>query len=440
MVSPSMRLKWYKRKDVQEAIVDAAQDREIAVKFGDSGFGKRPDVLKYPKDVFEFAKHGATSFHCSEELWSNPLNIVTGMRKKELDSLRIGWDLILDLDCPVLEFSQIAAKVLIDALKYYGIKNFSVKFSGNHGFHIGVPFWVFPESVKGFPVKDLFPEGPRKIASFLQERSREVFADKMLEFHSLNFISKKLKKPISSFLKNNVFDPYSVVSVDTVLIASRHLYRMPYSFNEKSGLVSVPIKPENILSFDKKDASFEKVVVDLKFLQKKDFKTDEAKRLFVEAFDSAYSEKTEEDFRKAEKKSNKYSVDAFSEIKEAISEDCFPPCIKNILKGLIDGRKRALFILINFLSSIGWDFEKMKEFLIEWNKRNEEPLRDSILFSQINFKLNKEAVLPPNCNNNAYMKEMQVCCPDGLCRKVKNPVNYAVFRNILLKKNRVKKD
>ena len=65
-------LRHYKRSDIQEAMVRAAEDKEIAVKYGDKGFGKRPDVLRNPRDVIEFAKNGATSFHCSEELWTNP--------------------------------------------------------------------------------------------------------------------------------------------------------------------------------------------------------------------------------------------------------------------------------------------------------------------------------------------------------------------------------
>ena len=37
--------------------------------------------LSYPRDVLEFAKNGATSLHCSEELWRNPLQVTTGMNK-----------------------------------------------------------------------------------------------------------------------------------------------------------------------------------------------------------------------------------------------------------------------------------------------------------------------------------------------------------------------
>ena len=52
-------LRHYKRPDIQKAMVEAAKDREVAIRYGDKGFGKRPDTLSYPKDVIEFAKQRA---------------------------------------------------------------------------------------------------------------------------------------------------------------------------------------------------------------------------------------------------------------------------------------------------------------------------------------------------------------------------------------------
>ena len=132
-------LQFYARKDIQKEILKDAKDREVSFKFGDKGFGKRPDVLQFEGDVFELAKQGVTSFHISEERWSNPLDLNTGMNRKDLDELRIGWDLILDIDGP-FEFSQVAAELLVDALKFHDIENLAVKFSGNKGFHLAIPF------------------------------------------------------------------------------------------------------------------------------------------------------------------------------------------------------------------------------------------------------------------------------------------------------------
>ena len=94
----STLLKYYKRPEIQQALVDAADKKEIAVSYGGTGYGKRPDALRYPKDVLEAVKQGATSFHCSEELWNNPLQITTGAKPEDLNAIRTGWDLILDID------------------------------------------------------------------------------------------------------------------------------------------------------------------------------------------------------------------------------------------------------------------------------------------------------------------------------------------------------
>ncbi len=421
----STLLKHYKRLEVQQALVQAADNKEIAVSYGGTGYGKRPDILKYPKDVLEAVKQGATSFHCSEELWKNPLQIVTGMRPEELNELRIGWDLILDIDCLELEYSKIAADLLVQALRHHGVQHLSVKFSGNHGFHIGVPFEAFPETVNGKPVKDLFPDGPRKIAAYLQEMIKEPLAQKLLEKDRPAIIAEKVKK--TDIIKQGKLDAFAVLSIDTVLIAIRHLYRMPYSLNEKSGLVSVVIKPEEIIAFDKKEAKPEKVMPKLIYLDRTKVIPGEAKKLFVQAFDYKTSQDARTELKVLTEKKE------YEPITDAVPEQYFPPCIQLISQGLKDGRKRALFILINFLTSCGWSYEKVENYLNEWNKKNSEPLREVLIQGQLRYhKMMKKKVLPPNCDNKAYMVDLGVCKPDGFCPKIKNPTNYAVAKQRMM--------
>lgn len=411
-------LKHYKREDVQRAILACAEDKEIAVKYGDRGFGKRPDVLKYPRDILEFAKKGATSFHCSEELWINPLSIVTGMKPKELNDLRKGWDLVLDIDCPELEYSKIAGYLLVEALRHYDVRNVSVKFSGNHGFHIAVPFEAFPDSVADTPLKDLFPDGPKRVAVFLQEKIRDVLAHKLLEKDSMEVIAEKVGKLSSELISNGTFDPFAVLDIDTILISPRHLYRMPWSFNEKSGLVSVVISPDEILSFDKSDAIPSRVSPSLPFLDRASVRRNEAKRLFIEAFDF------EPNIVQPEAKEE---VREFEPVGEAVPEEFFPPCIHLIKKGLEDGKKRAVLVLINFLSSAGWSVSMIEDYLKKWNENNPDPLRDVYIQGQLRyFKQQRKSPPPPNCDNKAYMIDMGVCKPDNFCARIKNPVSYAI--------------
>lgn len=431
MLDISTLLSYYKRKDVQEAILESAKHKEVTAQFN-SSFGKRPDVLSYSSDVIEIVKQGATSFHVSEELWKNPLHLDPSLNRKDLDELRIGWDLVLDIDCKWLEYSQIAADLLIRAIKHNGVKNVSCKFSGNHGFHIGVCFESFPEKVHESFTKDLFPEGPRKIAAYLKVMIAEHLANQILKLdNGVDGVIKKTGKTFKEIVKGNKFDPFSILSIDTILISSRHLFRMPYSFNEKSNLISTPINPDKVLEFNKILAKPENIRISkYKFLDRTNAIKNEAKKLIVESFD--YDPKKEEFKVKNEFK--------FEDIKEALPEQFFPPCIQFILRGLDDGKKRALFVLVNFLTSVGWDYEKIENLLKEWNKKNKEPLREVYLIGQIRYhKTHKKKVLPPNCSNKMYYHDLGICKPDELCNKIKNPVNYSRRKTFYLNKNPDKK-
>jgi len=121
---------YYSKPDVQKAIFEFSKNREICPRYFE-GFGKRPDTLEYLGDILAMVKKGATSFHCSEELWENPLNIQTGMNEEQLNRLRIGWDLLIDIDSKYIDYSKICAEIIINFLKFHGIKNIGIKFSGS---------------------------------------------------------------------------------------------------------------------------------------------------------------------------------------------------------------------------------------------------------------------------------------------------------------------
>ena len=423
----NVTLKYYKQLNVQQALVKAAENKEVAVVYGSKGYGKRPDILKYPNDVLTLAKNGATSFHCSEEHWNNPLQLQPGLSKNDLDELRIGWDLVLDIDCKWLEYSKIAAHLLVEARRYNDIKNVFVKFSGNHGFHIAVPFKAFPDNINGIETKNLFPEGPRKIAAHLKTMITHYLAAEIMKYEGNNWENIKQKTGLGDKeLKNNngQLNVESILVIDTVLISSRHLYRMPYSLNEKSGLASIPITPEEIQTFDKEKAKPEDVKIKLGFLDNKT-EPNEAKKLLVAAFDAAPTKEEQKIVLKEERK--------FEGPTTAVPEQYFPPCIKLILEGLQDGKKRSLFVLLNFLTSCGWENEAIEKLITEWNKKNPEPLRETILQTHLKYhKDHKKKMLPPNCANVQYYQDLHICKPDNFCKKIKNPANYAVFKQKIM--------
>jgi hypothetical protein len=427
VVSISTILKHYKRRDIQEAIVDAAEDKEISVCFNMKYFGKRPDVLLYPQDVLEFAKKGASSFHCSEELWHNPLQLSTSLNKKQLNELRKGWDLILDIDCKVWQYSQVAADLLVKALEYHNVSSVSVKFSGNHGFHIAVPFEAFPKVIYEQDMKDWFPEGPRRIAAYLKEMISPHLKKRLSEKETVQAMAKRVDMPLEKIMKNGSFDPFSFLEIDTVLISSRHLYRMPYSLNEKSGLVSIPVHKKSILEFDIGSALPENVVVKHSFLDRKVIK-DEARQLCIQAFDFVSQKEEIKEESRLHRGSGEIVIPD-----NPLPEICFPPCVHLVQQGLKDGRKRAVFMMINFLDSVGWNHDEIKEWLYAWNKNNfknhGESLREQYIVGQLRYhKEQKKHVLPPNCSNENYMKGLGVCKPNSLCRRIKNPAQYAKVR------------
>jgi len=119
---------YYSRADVRKNMLEFSKNRECVPRYFE-GFGKRPDSFQFESDILEFARRGATSFHVSEELWRDPIELSIGMSEKQLTELRIGWDLLIDLDCKYPEFSKKAASSIIQALKSCGVDNVGIKFS-----------------------------------------------------------------------------------------------------------------------------------------------------------------------------------------------------------------------------------------------------------------------------------------------------------------------
>ena len=438
MLDKGICVRFYKRKEIQEAIIAHAQNKEIGMRYNEA-FGKRPDILSYPKEILELSLRGVTSFHASEELWENPLELESSKAKKELDLLRSGWDLVLDIDCKFIDYSKIAADLIITFLKYCGVKDISVKFSGNKGFHIGVPFEAFPKKVGETETKNLFPDAAKRIAYYIKENIKEELGKRILNFEgkegrdvAFAKISEKTalekEKIITKiFIKDDFGDKKEVdildvdpfLEIDTVLISSRHLNRMPYSLHEKSGLVSLPIDPERVLEFNKEMAKPDSILrSEFIFLDRK-VSGESARQLLVQALDYEFKVEEEKEVVKKE----------YDELKltSPIKEDFFPPCIKLLSQGIGDGKKRAVFILTNFLGKIGWNKEEIEAYLKKWNSVNSEPLREVYIKGQLHgFKAGEK--LPPNCNNEAYYRGIGICKPDSFCPRIKNPVNYTILK------------
>ena len=429
-MKPSEILSYYLKDEVIQKLINT-RERECAVRYGES-FGKRPALFQYRSEIEKMVKMGATSFHISEERWQNPLLLRTDMRKEDFDSLRSGWDIIIDIDCKQLEISKIFCKMIAAKLEKEGVKTFSIKFSGGSGFHMLVPYESFPDAINGKPINKLFPDASMIVSIYLKNELKNELRTALEKDFGLERLSKMFNIDISLLAPNGYIDPYKVIDIDTVLISERHMFRMQYSLNEKKWLVSVPIKKTAIDAFTAKDAEPDNIDTSMDFFDLKANKN-EAERLFVRAYDSFEPEKT------AEKDAIKRTD--YKEYNLPITPEKLPPCIKAISAGLSDGKKRSAFILINFYRSIGKTKVEINAILADWNKKNSPPLKDSYVQSQLDYAFSGKRYPPPNCDAEGYYKYFNVCFPDETCKKIKNPLSYYLKRASPAKKgsNKIRK-
>ena len=486
---------YYARKDVQEAIYNFCKNRETVPNFNMQSYGKRPDMLDYPSDILLHVKKGATSFHCSEEIWQDPMEINTDMTPEQYNKIKTGWDFLIDIDSKYLDYSKIAAKLIIQALEHHKVKNIGIKFSGSKGFHLIIPWKAFPQELNNQQTKDMFPEWPRLIAGYIDELIHDRLIQEILQLSGTANLEKKGKQtfevicnlcnqkaipqkstlykcsncksemqktqiterkgnktircPSCNFDMNKIREELFYVcnpcqtnsnknpeqfekkptakqlidSVDIVLVASRHLFRAPYSLHEKTCLASIPISKDKITDFNPHDADPLKLEI-------KNFypnaEPDEAKELLIQALDWA---------KKEPPKEKKFTGESIDLKGLTISEDTFPPSIQKILRGIKqDGRKRCLSLLLSFYSALEFPQEYIEEKIEKWNKKNYTPLKQGYIKSQIDWH-SKNRRLPPNYDKPIY-RELALLAP-GEGTKVKNPINHTI-REALRNKNKKK--
>jgi len=397
---------YYSRPEIQKAIFEFSKDREVVPRYFE-GFGKRPDAFQYQGDLFELVKKGATSFHCSEELWSDPMKLATGMNLKDLHELRKGWDFLIDIDSKYIDYSKVMAEQLIKFLKFHGIKNIGMKFSGSKGFHVIIPWKAFPKEVNGVKTKDMFPEWPRIIINYISEK-----------------IHKELVKEITKISMGSEYvrdyESSKEVIPDLVLVSSRHLFRAPYSLHEKTSLVSMVIDANKVKEFQHKEADAlsltkEKVIPFIPNSQE-----GEARELLTQALDWHKENYKEE---KITSKLTEYSPIKITNF----SETMLSPSIQKILLGVGDGRKRALFVLINLFRAIGLEPKDIEEKVRLWNEKNEVPLKWGYIKAQLMWSYKNKIILPPNFDKDYYKGIGIQPTPEEI--RFKNPVNYVVKKS-----------
>ncbi|MEK6899345.1 MAG: hypothetical protein AABW79_04590 [Nanoarchaeota archaeon] len=192
---------YYSNPKVVKAILSFSKNREVVPRYGE-GFGKRPDMLSYENDITNLVARGATSFHGSEELWSDPLKLTTEMTPDEMSELRSGWDLLIDIDSPYIDYSKIALKLVIEFLELNKVFSYGIKFSGNKGFHIIVPSSAFPEIHLGQEVRKTFPEWPRALVEYITHSIKPKY-NRLVSETGVNFEALQRK---TNLAKSDLFE------------------------------------------------------------------------------------------------------------------------------------------------------------------------------------------------------------------------------------------
>ncbi|MDP1695373.1 MAG: hypothetical protein Q8L29_00465 [archaeon] len=506
---------YYSNPKIQQILLEFSSGREVVPRYFE-GFGKRPDTLQYPSDVMGLVNRGATSFHASEEIWTDPLKIDSNMDRKEFDELRAGWDLLIDIDSPFLDFSKIAAILLIKELENYGINNYGIKYSGSKGFHIIVSGKAFPNEFNGELKKNMFPEWPRAICEFLMNQIKNDFSRQTHDISNINSLKLRTNKNKEQLVettcpncgkpvrqdkwltlkcnhcsnetkqKKSLIDRKRILrcvncpslmeiigeeeffecaecktsniskvdidstrnikytreaknkevsdmnvglqesytgGFDLVLVAPRHLFRMPYSLHEKTALASIVLTKEEIEKFNPGDAN--PLNTKIRNFMPNNFEGEGARLLSASLIWKQRKDNENENIQKIEMAGKKFE---FEEVDmKGVTEEMFPKPIKKLLKGkLNDGKKRGLFVLITFLRSAGFNPEYINNKIREWNKLNEQPLKEGYIKSQIDWHLKqKRKILPPNYDNEGFYKDLGLLDEKP---KAKNPIVEVVRR------------
>lgn len=357
--------RYYEQSAIQQRLFEIAPQREIVPAFNGQIY-HRPDVLENQQTLDAWIRDGMTSVHGSVELYSDPIEL----DQEYPHHLRTGWDLIIDIDSHAEDLApaKMVTAALSDVLDEYDVP-YGVKFSGRRGFHIGIPADAFVDASSIVPIAEFYPGLPKSTIYFLKGRAAEHLSDAI------------------------AYDPYEMVDVEESW-GQRHLFRLPYSLHEASGLASVPVV--NVVGFSTDMADPARVRAERPFFPA--CEEGVARALVKDVLSYEWEKRQEQEQRRQQTVNRKYL-----QPDEPIEQKYFPEPIQEMLQGLNDGRKRSVFVLTSFLRQTGYDWDDVEYVLDNWNRRNRPPLPDQYLHTQLRWhRAQAEAYMPPNYSEADY--------------------------------------
>lgn len=394
---------YYKKSSIADFIVDYVYNREVAM-FNKEGniITQRPYAIYNNGDILYLVDKGGYSIHATVEIWKDPM-LLRDVNQREYYKIVSTYDIVVDFDVDIyksmdrnLNIAKLLVYEVLERLEEFGYIPI-IKYSGNRGFHLI------------FPLKGLV-----KIMDIDLLKYKEIVYRSFLDF--MHVIVESAASHLASKIgKNNIADIVSNI-VDYHLASWRHMIRVPYSLHEKTGLVSIVLYKDDILKFTKEMAKPENVIEPIYP------ETGDLSDLILLSL--SYS-LTHEISSTIKPKHIKIDIKEVPEL---------PPCVRTLLEGVPVGiRNNTMFFLLNFFKSLGYDKEKVKEILFNWNEKNSEPLRDREIEYSIEYHFNKN-YLPYSCSKLREYIGRQYCQPNEICNHIKNPIQYVRFVNMLKKK------
>lgn len=220
---------YYDDEEILKALVFQCRNRELWLKCGDDIKSDRPlkadSIEELKKYIHSVRGQAIINIYASVEVFSNPLLL----NSNPPDELRIGWDLFLDFDSiQNIEYAKRCAISVFELLKTFNVEHLKVKFSGDRGFHFIIPGSAFDCFVGGSrEYVQAFPSVPMQVARFL-----------------------------TACLKS---DQRKGVKIDLDVYKPRQMMRLAYSLHQKTGLVSLPLHPDEVRGFRLEDAEVERL-------------------------------------------------------------------------------------------------------------------------------------------------------------------------------------
>lgn len=158
----TLRREWYSNINIKFELIRFLKDREFALIHTEEDFKTlrclKANAVKYLDVIFDIYKvlKKPYNFYGSLAVFKNYPNFSYNNKIKKIQQsefninyaeIIVEFDLLIDVDNKDIEKAYQSSKIIEEVFDSYKVR-YSLKFSGNKGFHFEVPYKFFPEALK----------------------------------------------------------------------------------------------------------------------------------------------------------------------------------------------------------------------------------------------------------------------------------------------------